>query len=160
MLPIYNFCWYNNWVIAFSKLRNSLGTCSYSNSDQTFVANGSCIVLDMLLEEVPAGASSTCPVLRKLRVIKVMTSCKYSTACQHYHCHCSWSQWKKLIIILNSVYMYMWYKRLIWLACKITTLLSLITLFLESCCNPLQNSILNHEHRHVKRAWAILNASV
>ena len=29
----------------------------------------------------------------------------------------------------------------------VTTLLSLITLFLESCCNPLQNSILNHDKR-------------
>ena len=44
----------------------------------------------------------------------------------------------------NPVYMYMQYKRLIWLACKITTLLSLITLFLESCCNPLQNSTSLH----------------
>ena len=76
-----------------------------------------------------------------------MTSCKYSTACQHYHCHCSWSQLKKLIIILNSVYTYKQSKRLIWLACKVTTLLSLITLFLESCCNPLQNSILNHDKK-------------
>ena len=32
--------------------------------------HGCCIALDMLLEEVSAGASSICPVLRKLRVIK------------------------------------------------------------------------------------------
>ena len=43
-----------------------------------FVANGCCMALDMLLEEVPAGSSSICPALRKLTFIKVMTSCKYS----------------------------------------------------------------------------------